>query len=56
MIFRRWRISEAPRVEVHLVASGEARVESARRGTSCVAAALCNAIYAASGKRVRTLR
>jgi isoquinoline 1-oxidoreductase beta subunit len=49
------RISEAPRVEVHLVASGESPGGVGETGTSCVAAALCNAIYAASGKRVRTL-
>ena len=49
------RISEAPRVEVHLVASGENPGGVGETGTSCVAAALCNAIYAASGKRVRTL-
>jgi len=49
------RISAAPRVEVHLVASGESPGGVGETGTSCVAAALCNAIYAASGKRVRTL-
>jgi isoquinoline 1-oxidoreductase beta subunit len=49
------RMSEAPRVEVHLVASGEGPGGVGETGTSCVAAALCNAIYAASGKRVRTL-
>jgi isoquinoline 1-oxidoreductase beta subunit len=49
------RMSEAPRVEVHLVASGESPGGVGETGTSCVAAALCNAIYAASGKRVRTL-
>jgi len=49
------RISEAPRVEVHLVASGENPGGVGETGTSCVAAALCNAIYAATGKRVRTL-
>jgi isoquinoline 1-oxidoreductase beta subunit len=42
------RISEAPRVEVHLVASGESPGGVGETGTSCVAAALCNAIYAAS--------
>jgi len=49
------RISAAPRVEVHLVANGESPGGVGETGTSCVAAALCNAIYAASGKRVRTL-
>jgi len=49
------RISEAPRVEVHLVASGESPGGVGETGTACVAAALCNAIYAASGKRVRML-
>ena len=49
------RMSEAPRVEVHLVASGENPGGVGETGTSCVAAALCNAIYAATGKRVRTL-
>jgi isoquinoline 1-oxidoreductase beta subunit len=49
------RMPEAPRVEVHLVASTEDPGGVGETGTSCVAAALCNAIYAVSGKRVRTL-
>jgi isoquinoline 1-oxidoreductase subunit beta len=49
------RIPEAPRVEVHLLASGEAPGGVGETGTACVAAALCNAIFAATGKRVRTL-
>jgi isoquinoline 1-oxidoreductase subunit beta len=49
------RIAEAPRVEAHLVASGETPGGVGETGTACVAAALCNAIYAATGKRVRTL-
>jgi isoquinoline 1-oxidoreductase beta subunit len=49
------RIPEAPRVEVHLLASGEAPGGVGETGTSCVAAALCNAIFAATGKRVRRL-
>jgi len=49
------RMPEAPRVEVHLLASGEAPGGVGETGTSCVAAALCNAIFAATGKRVRTL-
>ena len=49
------RIADAPRVEVHLVASGESPGGVGETGTACAAAALCNAIYAASGKRVRTL-
>jgi isoquinoline 1-oxidoreductase subunit beta len=49
------RIGEAPRVEAHLVASGEAPGGVGETGTVGAAAALCNAIYAATGKRIRTL-
>jgi isoquinoline 1-oxidoreductase subunit beta len=49
------RIGEAPRVEAHLVTSAESPGGVGETGTACVAAALCNAIYAASGKRIRTL-
>jgi len=49
------RMPEAPRVEVHLVASAESPGGVGETGTACVAAALCNAIYAATGKRIRTL-
>jgi isoquinoline 1-oxidoreductase beta subunit len=48
-------IADAPRVEVHLVPSAESPGGVGETGTACVAAALCNAIYAATGKRVRTL-
>jgi isoquinoline 1-oxidoreductase beta subunit len=53
--FQSLRISEAPRVETHLISSGEAPGGVGETGTACVAAALCNAIFAATGKRVRTL-
>lgn len=49
------RIGEAPKVEVHLVTSAENPGGVGETGTACVSAALCNAIYAATGKRVRTL-
>jgi isoquinoline 1-oxidoreductase subunit beta len=49
------RIAAAPKVEVHLIASTESPGGVGETGTACVAAALCNAIYAATGKRVRTL-
>jgi len=49
------RMPDAPRVETHLVASGEAPGGVGETGTSCVAAALCNAIYGATGRRLRTL-
>jgi isoquinoline 1-oxidoreductase subunit beta len=53
--FQSLRINEAPRVETHLISSGESPGGVGETGTSCVAAALCNAIFAATGKRVRTL-
>ncbi|MBV8342435.1 MAG: xanthine dehydrogenase family protein molybdopterin-binding subunit, partial [Gammaproteobacteria bacterium] len=49
------RMSAAPRVEVHLMTSGESPGGVGEPGTVGAAAALCNAIYAATGKRVRTL-
>jgi isoquinoline 1-oxidoreductase subunit beta len=53
--FSALRINEAPRVETHLVPSRESPGGVGETGTACSAAALCNAIYAATGKRVRTL-
>ncbi|HYL04388.1 MAG TPA: xanthine dehydrogenase family protein molybdopterin-binding subunit [Steroidobacteraceae bacterium] len=49
------RIMEAPSIEVHLIASSLDPGGVGETGTACVGAALCNAIYAATGKRVRTL-
>jgi isoquinoline 1-oxidoreductase subunit beta len=53
--FQSLRMPEAPRVETHLLASTETPGGVGETGTACVAAALCNAIFAATGKRVRTL-
>lgn len=53
--FRSLRIGEAPLVETYLIPSGETPGGIGETGTACAAAALCNAIYAASGKRIRTL-
>jgi isoquinoline 1-oxidoreductase beta subunit len=49
------RMPAAPRVEAHLVTNDESPGGVGETGTACVAAALCNAIYAATGKRIRTL-
>jgi isoquinoline 1-oxidoreductase beta subunit len=53
--YRALRLPEAPRVDVHLIVNQEKPGGVGETGTACAAAALCNAIYAASGKRVRTL-
>jgi len=53
--YRVLRINEAPQIEVHLVKSSEAPGGIGEPGTSCVMPALTNAIYAASGKRIRKL-
>jgi isoquinoline 1-oxidoreductase subunit beta len=53
--FRSLRITEAPQVETYLVPSTESPGGVGETGTACAAAALCNAIYAATGKRIRTL-
>ena len=53
--YRVLRHAEAPRVETHLVASREAPGGIGEVGTACLAPALCNAIHAATGTRVRRL-
>ena len=52
---RSLRIHEAPRVETHIIPSSESPGGVGETGTACAAAALCNAIYAATGQRIRTL-
>ena len=53
--YRVLRINETPRIEVHLVKSAEAAGGVGEPGTSCVMPALTNAVFAATGKRVRKL-
>lgn len=53
--YRSLRISEAPVVEVHQVASGEKPGGLGELGTAIVAPALVNAIFAATGVRLRQL-
>jgi isoquinoline 1-oxidoreductase beta subunit len=49
------RIFEAPEIEVHIVPSGESPTGVGEPGVPPVAPALANAIFAATGKRVRRL-
>ena len=49
------RINETPRIDVRLVKSAEAPGGIGEPGTSCVMPALTNAIFAATGKRIRKL-
>jgi isoquinoline 1-oxidoreductase beta subunit len=53
--YRMLRISQAPPIEVHLIKSGEAPGGIGEPGTAALAPALTNAIYAATGKRLRQL-
>ncbi|PWT70148.1 MAG: aldehyde dehydrogenase [Proteobacteria bacterium] len=53
--YRVLRIHEAPRIDVALVKSLEAPGGIGEPGTSCVMPALTNAIFAATGKRIRKL-
>jgi isoquinoline 1-oxidoreductase beta subunit len=53
--YRTLRINEAPAIEVHLVTSTEAPGGTGEPGTSAAAPAVCNAIFAATGKRLRKL-
>ena len=49
------RINEAPEIEVHIVPSREKPTGVGEPGVPPTAAAVCNAIFAATGKRVRKL-
>jgi isoquinoline 1-oxidoreductase beta subunit len=49
------RMNEAPAIEVYIVESGEAPGGMGEAGTSAIAPAVTNAIFAATGKRIRKL-
>ena len=49
------RIDEAPAIEVHFVPSGAAPTGTGEPGLPPCAAAVMNAVFAATGKRVRRL-
>ncbi|MCS7567494.1 xanthine dehydrogenase family protein molybdopterin-binding subunit [Pseudomonas aeruginosa] len=53
--YRQLRINEVPPVEVHLVSSGEVPGGIGEAGAVPIGPALVNALYAATGKRVRRL-
>lgn len=54
-MYRVLRINEAPKIEVHQVKSAELPGGVGEAGTASVAGALGNAIFAATGKRLRSL-
>jgi isoquinoline 1-oxidoreductase beta subunit len=53
--YRVLRINEVPEIEVHLIASGEAPGGIGETGTTAAPPAVGNAIYAATGVRLRRL-
>jgi isoquinoline 1-oxidoreductase subunit beta len=53
--YRVTRMNEAPRVDVYMVDSGEAPGGIGEPATALVAPAVCNAVYAATGRRLRSL-
>ena len=53
--YRMLRLSEAPAIDVHLVGSSEAPGGVGEPGTSAVIPAVTNAIFAATGRRIRKL-
>jgi len=53
--YRVLRINEAPRIQVDLVKNLEAPGGIGEPGTSCVMPALTNAVFAATGRRIRKL-
>ena len=52
---RALRINETPAIEVHLVRNGEAPGGIGEPGTAVTAPAVANAVFAATGKRIRKL-
>jgi len=53
--YRMLRLAEMPQIDVYLVASGEAPGGVGEAGLPPIAPAVCNAIFAATGKRIRRL-
>jgi isoquinoline 1-oxidoreductase beta subunit len=53
--YRVLRINETPAIEVHLVRNGEKPGGIGEPGTAVTAPALANAVFAATGKRIRKL-
>jgi isoquinoline 1-oxidoreductase beta subunit len=53
--YRVLRMNECPAIEVHLVRNGEAPGGVGELGTASIAPALANAVFAATGKRLRQL-
>jgi isoquinoline 1-oxidoreductase subunit beta len=53
--YRMMRINEAPVIEVHIVESAEAPGGIGEPGTAAIGAALVNAIFSATGQRIRKL-
>lgn len=53
--YRMMRMNEAPRIEVHIVASDDDPGGIGEPGTAAIAPALANAVAAATGKRIRKL-
>jgi isoquinoline 1-oxidoreductase beta subunit len=53
--YRVLRMDEMPRVEVHLVPSGDPHGGVGEPGVPPAAPALCNALYTLTGKRIRRL-
>jgi isoquinoline 1-oxidoreductase beta subunit len=53
--YRMLRMNEAPKIEVYIVQNNEAPGGMGEAGTSAITPAVTNAIYAATGKRVRKL-
>jgi isoquinoline 1-oxidoreductase beta subunit len=52
---RALRMNETPKIEVHLIRSGDDPGGIGEAGTAAAAPALGNAIFAATGRRVRNL-
>lgn len=53
--YRMLRINEAPVIDVHLIKSAEAPGGIGEPGTAAIGAALSNAVFSATGKRIRKL-
>jgi len=53
--YRSMRINEAPKIEVHLVRNLEKPGGIGEPGTAAVAPAVANAVFAATGRRLRKL-